>query len=443
MDIKVIILTAGKGTRMKSSKPKVLHEIGHAPMYYHVHQSAKNLISDKPIFVTSAENQQIKDSLRELQIDAEIVIQQKQKGTGHAVKVALDNISDVKKITLILYGDTPLILPSTLKRLVKSVNANAPFSFLGFQTNNPQSYGRIFTDEQGYIKKIMEAKEINQEDSSVPPICNSGILCALMEPLSKLLPQISNSNSSREYYLTDIAELALTSGLHTNLVLCDEEETLGINSQIELAAAEKVFQKRSREHFMHKGITMIDPDTVYFSFDTEISPDVIIEPSVHFGKNVQIQSDVVVHSFSYLEGCHVSAGSKIGPYARIRPGTFIAEDSKIGNFVEIKATKLGQRNKVSHLTYVGDAEIGDDTNIGAGTVFCNYDGQNKHKTTIGKGAFIGSNTLLVAPVKVGDHSFTGAGSVITQDVPEQSLSIARARQKNLNNKAPRKKTKLD
>ena len=438
MNITVVILGAGKGTRMKSKKTKILHEIGGIPIYLHALNSAEGLVPSKTLFVTSRDNQALLESLQHFDVKADVVIQDEQLGTGDAVAVALQSLPELTGIVVVLYGDTPFVKTSTLTKLVRSVKQDVPFAFLGFETLHPGNYGRIKLDTEGYIQKITEAKDCNHVDSSLS-LCNSGIFCSQVDVLTKLLPQISNENTSGEYYLTDIAHLASEQGIKTRLVQCDEHETLGINTRNDLAVAEHVFQSQMRNRFMSEGVTLIDPNSVYFSFDTKIAPDVVIEPNVKIGKEVSIDTGAVIHSFSYLEGCTISEGAQIGPFARIRSSSEISKDAKVGNFVEVKASKLGARTKVSHLSYVGDASVGEETNIGAGTVFCNYDGVSKNKTVVGSQTFIGSNTLLIAPVEIGNEAFTAAGSVINQNVPDHSLGIARKRQKNLLNKAPNHK----
>jgi len=438
MSITVVILGAGKGTRMKSKKTKILHEIGGIPIYLHALNSTEGLVPSKTLFVTSRDNQALIESLQHFDVKADVVIQDEQLGTGDAVAVALQSLPELTGIVVVLYGDTPFVKTSTLTKLVRSVEQDVPFAFLGFETLHPGNYGRIKLDTEGYIQKITEAKDCNHVDSSLS-LCNSGIFCSQVNVLTKLLPQISNENSSREYYLTDIAHLASEQGIKTRLVQCDEHETLGINTRNDLAVAEHVFQSQMRNRFMSEGVTLIDPNSVYFSIDTKIAPDVVIEPNVKIGKEVSIDTGAVIHSFSYLEGCTISEGAQIGPFARIRASSEISKDAKVGNFVEVKASKLGARTKVSHLSYVGDASVGEETNIGAGTVFCNYDGVSKNKTVVGSQTFIGSNTLLIAPVEIGNEAFTAAGSVINQNVPDHSLGIARKRQKNLLNKAPNHK----
>ncbi len=436
MNVAVVLLGAGKGSRMQSQEPKVLHEIAGAPMYYHAFQAAQDLKPTRTVFVTGPENRKIINSLQAFDVSAEVVVQPQQLGTGHAVSLAMQELGNFAGTVLVLYGDTPLLKPTSLQRLLKSAEDGSSFAFLGFEATNPRRYGRVFLDDAGYVSRIREAKDLEPGESR-HNLCNGGILCGQAKALTELIPLIRNDNASGEYYLTDIPEIARMRGIRTFLARCTEAEAMGINTRSELAAAEAEYQCRARELFMARGVSLVDPQSVYFSYDTDINPDVRIEPNVVIGRGVSLQSHVVIHSFSYLEGCSIASGVRIGPFARIRPGTHIDVGARVGNFVEIKATALGAGAKVSHLTYVGDAEVGKDTNIGAGTVFCNYDGTRKNRTVVGDNAFIGSNTLLVAPVEVGDGAITGAGTVVTRNVPADSLGIARSKQINKVGLAPR------
>ncbi len=328
---------------------------------------------------------------------------------------------------IVLYGDTPFIRPETLQAMLEARAAGAGVVVLGFEAAEPGGYGRLVLDETGGLAAIVEAKDASPEQRAIR-ICNSGLMAADAATLLELLNEVGNDNAKGEYYLTDVVALARARGLSAAAITCPEAETLGVNSRADLAGAEAAFQARARAEAMANGATLTDPGTVWFALDTVIGRDVVIGPSVVFGPEVTVESGATIHAFCHLEGCHVSGGARIGPFARLRPGAEIAEDAHIGNFVEIKNAIVEEGAKANHLTYIGDARIGAGANIGAGTITCNYDGVFKHRTEIGAGAFIGSNSALVAPVSVGARALVAAGSVVTDDVPEGGLAIARARQ---------------
>jgi bifunctional UDP-N-acetylglucosamine pyrophosphorylase/glucosamine-1-phosphate N-acetyltransferase len=328
---------------------------------------------------------------------------------------------------LILYGDTPFIRAETLEKMA-AARANFEVVILGFNAANPGRYGRLVMAGDT-LEKIVEFANATNEECAIT-LCNSGVIMANSATLQGLVSQIDNDNASGEYYLTDIVEIARQRGLSATSVTCDESETLGINSRAKLAAAEAAFQTRARQQAQQDGVAMQAPDTVFLAHDTVIGRDAIIEPNVYFGPDVTIESGTHIRAFSHLEGCHVSQGAIVGPFARLRPGAELSENVRVGNFVEIKNAQIGNGAKVNHLSYVGDAEIGKTANLGAGTVTCNYDGVMKHKTIIGEGAFIGSSTMLIAPVKIGANAMTASGSVITKDVPDAALALARAPQIN-------------
>lgn len=420
-----IVLAAGKGTRMHSSLPKVLHPVGGLPMIGHVLHTAQSLSPESIQVVVGHQAEKVEAYLP---VGINTVSQEQQLGTGHAVAqvkpaLAQDTYDDI----YILYGDTPLLRPHILAQMQQQRVVGAEVVVLGFEADVPGAYGRLILGEGGILEAIVEEKEATEAQKSIHT-CNSGVMCVSGALLFQLVDKIGNDNAKGEYYLTDIVALARAMQKQCKVVLCDEDDVLGVNSRGELATAERVFQNRKRREALEKGVTMIAPETVYFAYDTNIAADVYIEPNVFFGPGVQVATGCVIKAFSHLEKCTLAAGVTIGPFARLRPGTHLEEGARIGNFVEIKNTHVGPDAKINHLSYIGDATVGAQANIGAGTITCNYDGQRKHKTTIAEGAFIGSNAALVAPVTVGQGSYVGSGSVITQDVPENSLAIARERQ---------------
>ncbi|NBR91107.1 MAG: bifunctional UDP-N-acetylglucosamine diphosphorylase/glucosamine-1-phosphate N-acetyltransferase GlmU [Rhodobacteraceae bacterium] len=357
----------------------------------------------------------------------EVVLQAEQKGTGHAVDQARAALADFDGDVIVLYGDTPFIRPETLEAMVNA-RRTADVVVLGFEAKDPGRYGRLVMQGQS-LERIVEFKDASPEERAIT-LSNSGVICANRETLFDLISAIDNKNASGEYYLTDIVGLANAKGLKATAVTCDESETLGINSRAELAMAEAAYQSRARSEAQENGVTLISPETVHFAHDTLLGRDAIIEQFVVFGPGVTVESDAVIRAFSHLEGCHVGQGAIVGPYARLRPGAELGDEAHVGNFVEIKNAILGTGAKANHLTYIGDADVGEKTNIGAGTITCNYDGVMKHRTTIGARAFIGSNTMLVAPVTVGNDAMTGSGAVITKNVPDGALAVARAPQEN-------------
>ena len=436
----VILLAAGNSTRMHSSTPKVLHEIGGAPLYLHALNSVKNLEIYRTLAVVGHGKADIVKSFDAHNLTIVPVVQERRRGTAHAVSIALKELQDHIGLVIVLYGDTPFVKKSTIEKLVTCVHSGIAVGVLGFETQKPDGYGRLVHDQNGTLTRIVEHSDASEKDAAIK-LCNSGILCAKRQTLEELVSKVDNHNASGEFYLTDIINIAVCLGKRCTYVTCDEEETLGINSRKDLANAESVFQDRCRDQAMDNGVTLIDPQSVQFSMDTKIGNDVIIEPHVIFSKRVSIDSDARIRSYSLLEDCQVGSGAIVGPFARLRPGTVIGNNARIGNFVEIKASMIGSGSKIQHLSYIGDAEIGQNTNIGAGTIVCNYDGFSKHQTRIGNNSFIGSNTLFIAPVHVGDGVITAAGSVITSDVPDNALAISRTKQTNKSNYADKIRNK--
>ena len=354
-------------------------------------------------------------------------MQTEQLGTAHAVGCARDALAGFKGDAVVLYGDTPFISVNTLESM-GAARASHDIVVLGFEAADPGRYGRLITDGNA-LTRIVEFKDSTDEERAVT-LCNSGVIMARADALFDLIDAVGNDNAAGEYYLTDIVEIGRAMGMTATVVTCDEAETLGINSRSELVAAEATFQARARTEALDDGVTLLAPDTVYFAYDTVLGRDAVVEQNVIFGPDVTVESGARIRAFSHLEGCHVSRGAIVGPYARLRPGAELQENVHVGNFVEIKNAVLAEGAKANHLTYIGDADIGERTNIGAGTITCNYDGVFKHRTTIGADAFIGSNTMLIAPVTVGHEAMTASGTVVSKNVPDGALAVGRARQEN-------------
>ncbi len=427
MAIALIILGAGMGTRMNSDMPKVLHQIAGAPMLVHAMKSGAALDPERTVIVAGHGAEAVGKAAKAYDSDAVIAIQSEQLGTGHAVAQAREALDGFDGDAIVLYGDTPFIQPETLAAMT-AARLTHDIVVLGFEAADPGRYGRLIM-QADQLDRIVEFKEASDKERAVT-LCNSGVVAADAQTLLALIDAVDNDNAAGEYYLTDIVGIARAKGMTATVVQCPEAETMGINSRAELAGAEAVFQTHMRNAAMADGVTLTAPETVFFAHDTVVGRDTIIEPNVIFGPGASVETGATIRAFSHLEGCHVARGGIVGPYARLRPGAELAEDVKIGNFVEIKNAQIAEGAKVNHLSYVGDAEIGARSNIGAGTITCNYDGVFKHKTTIGADTFIGSNTMLVAPVTVGDAAMTGSGSVITRNVPPGDLAVARAQQDN-------------
>jgi bifunctional UDP-N-acetylglucosamine pyrophosphorylase/glucosamine-1-phosphate N-acetyltransferase len=427
MSNSVIILAAGKGTRMESDLPKVLHHLAGAPMLLHVMSSSATLEPERLVIIAGHGADAVGAVARDYSETAQVVLQSEQLGTGHAVSQAKSALADCTGDVIVLYGDTPFVRPETLQALL-AARKTADIVVLGFQPANAGRYGRLVMQGSA-VSRIVEYKDASEQERAIT-FCNSGVICAKADVLFSLLEAVGNDNASKEYYLTDIVQLANDCNLSVAAVHCDEAETMGINSRAELAQAEASFQSRTRMEMMALGVSLTAPETVYFAYDTVLGRDSQVEPNVVFGPGVTVENGARIRAFSHLEGCHISSGAVVGPYARLRPGTELAENVRIGNFVEIKNARIEDGAKVNHLSYIGDANIGEASNIGAGTVTCNYDGVGKHHTEIGASVFIGSNTMLVAPVTVGDAAMTASGSVITKNVEPGALAIARSEQSN-------------
>ena len=428
-----IILAAGEGTRMKSSLPKVLHKIAGLPLVCHVVRQVQSIGKSDIAVVVGRGADEVSSAVKEFSKTANIYLQKERLGTAHAVLSAREILSKNYDDVLIVFGDTPLIEAKSLERARDELAHGADIVVMGFVTENPSGYGRLI-EKDGKLQEIVEEKDATTEQKKIK-FCNGGVMALNGKLALSLLEQIKNENAKKEYYLTDIVKIGVSRELEVRAISIPFENVIGVNTRVELSQAEALWQKRRAKELMLSGVTMLRPETVYFSYDTEIDRDVIIEPNVFFGLNVKVETGVVIHGFSHLEGAIVKAQSEIGPYARLRPGAILENSSKVGNFCEIKNAKIGEGAKVNHLTYIGDAVVGGHTNIGAGTITCNYDGFNKWKTIIGENAFIGSNSALVAPVEIGDGAYVASGSVITDQVPENSVAFGRARQINKEGRA--------
>ena len=427
--VAVVVLAAGQGTRMKSDLHKVLHPIAGRPMLLHLLASAAALNPVRTVVVAGARRGQIEASVAPLGVV--VAIQAEQLGTGHAVlqaKAALDGFDgDV----LILYGDVPLVTAATMRRMLDRLHEQdaPPAVVLGFRPSDPGAYGRIVSEDNRTIAKMVEFNDASDVERQLN-LCNSGLMAVRSGDLFALLAQVGNDNAAGEYYLPDIVMLALKHGRVSAVIETDAVEVAGVNSRAELAAVEGEWQVRRRAQAMADGATLIAPESVWFAWDTQVGRDVLIEPNVFFGPGVRIADGATIRAFCHFEGATIGPGAEVGPYARLRPGTVLGEKTKIGNFVEVKKTVMGKGAKANHLTYLGDAEVGAGANVGAGTITCNYDGFFKYKTEIGAGAFVGSNSALVAPVTIGPGAIVAAGSVITADVAPDALAVARAKQES-------------
>ena len=428
-----IILAAGEGTRMKSSLPKVLHKIAGLPLVCHVVRQVQSIGKSDIAVVVGRGADEVSSAVKEFSKTANIYLQKERLGTAHAVLSARQMLGENYDDVLIVFGDTPLIEAKSLERARDELAHGADIVVMGFITENPSGYGRLI-EKDGKLQAIVEEKDATTEQKKIK-FCNGGVMALNGKLALSLLEQIKNENAKKEYYLTDIVKIGVSRELEVKAISIPFENVIGVNTRVELSEAEALWQKRRARELMLSGVTMLRPETVYFSYDTAIEGDVVIEPNVFFGLNVKVETGVVIHGFSHLEGAIVKAQSEIGPYARLRPGAILENSSKVGNFCEIKNARIGEGAKVNHLTYIGDAVVGGHTNIGAGTITCNYDGFNKWKTIIGENAFIGSNSALVAPVEIGDGAYVASGSVITDQVPENSVAFGRARQINKEGRA--------
>ena len=422
-----VILAAGQGTRMKSPTPKVLHKVAGRTMLDLAIDAAQELGCDRIVVVVGAHSPEVGAHVRARLGEHAIAVQDPPLGTGHAVLAARDALASFTGDVVITYADCPLLTAATIEPLFDLHGTGADLAVLGFEAADPGAYGRLIMGEDCELHRIVEAKDASPQEKAVRA-CNSGVIAADAALLFALLDDVGNDNAKGEYYLTDVVGLAVQQGLLAHATFAPEESVMGVNSQAELALAEAAFQHRRRRQLMTDGVTMSAPDTVHLAFDTHIAGGVTVEPYVVFGPGVKVEAGAVIRAFSHLEQALVRKGAIVGPYARLRPGADIGAGAHIGNFVEVKNVKVGEGAKANHLTYLGDGTVGARANIGAGTIFCNYDGFDKFQTHVGADAFIGSDTALVAPVTVGEGAFTGSGSVITEDVPANALALGRGRQ---------------
>lgn len=421
----VIVLAAGKGTRMKSDLHKVLHPIAGHPMLLHLLSSLGEVGLDRQVIVAGDRREQIEAALGGS--GAEVVVQEPQLGTAHAALMAKEALADFSGLVLVCFGDVPFLSAATVRRLCGALTGGAKVAVLGFRPADTAAYGRIIADGDGTVRKMVEHKDASAEERAVN-LCNSGVIVAHSDDMWRLLEAVGNDNAAGEFYLPDVATNAIAEGARVVVVETDEAEVMGINSRAELAEAEARWQQRRRRLAMDEGASLIAPETVWFAWDTQLGRDVLIEPNVFFGPGVRVADGAKIRANCHIEGASLGAGVEVGPFARLRPGTVLEEKAKIGNFVEVKKATMGKGAKANHLTYIGDAEVGAGANIGAGTITCNYDGYFKYKTIIGERAFIGSNSSLVAPVKIGADAIVGAGSAVTRDVAAGELRIVRGEQ---------------
>ena len=422
-----VILAAGKGTRMKSALPKVMHAVGGRAMIDWSVALAREAGCGRIVAVVHPSQDMLIGHLKAAHPDVAIAFQDPPLGTGHAVRCAEDALKGFGGELAVLYGDSPLVPAGVIAALFEGVAGGAQLGVLGFEAADPGLYGRLITNAAGDLEAIVEAREAAPDQLRVR-ICNSGVMAGRAKDMFRLLQKITNENAKGEYYLTDLVGLARAEGGRCALVTASEDDLIGCDSKSDLAEAEGIFQARRRMALMEAGVTLIAPETVFLAHDTAIAADVVVEPNVVFGPGVTVAAGARIKAFSHLEGVVVGEDCEIGPFARLRPGTVLGRGVRVGNFVETKNTGMGEGAKANHLAYLGDGQIGAGANIGAGTIFCNYDGYLKHQTTIGEGAFIGSNSALVAPVNIGDGAYVGSGSIITKDVPEDALAVARAHQ---------------
>jgi bifunctional UDP-N-acetylglucosamine pyrophosphorylase/glucosamine-1-phosphate N-acetyltransferase len=421
-----VVLAAGEGTRMRSGRPKVLHEIAGRSLLAHALAAVREAGASQVAVVVGPDREDVAREAREIIPEAQVFVQAERLGTAHALLAAEEALRQGADDLIVAYGDTPLIEAGTLSKLRQPLADGAAVAVLGFEARDPGGYGRLLMDGDRLLA-IREERDASAAEREIR-FCNAGLIALRGDMALDVLRRIGNRNAKGEYYLTDAVSIAAEMGCRAVAIAAPEEEVQGVNDRAQLADAERVMQERLRRAAMANGATLIAPETVFLSHDTRIGRDVLIEPNVFFGRGVTVEDGVVIHAFSHLEGAHLAKGVSIGPFARLRPGAELGPDVRIGNFVEIKNVQLGAGVKVNHLTYLGDATVGANSNIGAGTITCNYDGFAKHRTVIGEGAFVGTNSSLVAPVTIGRNAYIGSGSVITDDVPADALALGRGRQ---------------
>jgi len=423
-----IILAAGEGTRMLSAMPKVLHSVGGLPIVSHVVRAAIEAGSSRVAVITGPGHESVRSAVGELAPEVHFFEQAERRGTAHAATMARELWQDVDGYVAVIYGDHPLLRSENFSGIIARLDEGCDAAILGFEPADPTGYGRFVTDGDRLLA-IREHKDATAAEREIG-LCNACILAFRAGVFRDLIGKVEPNNAQGEFYVTDLVELANSAGYKVGYAIAPERDVMGVNDRAQLARAEALFQELRRDDFMAAGVTLHDPRTVYFSFDTQIGRDVVIEPNVFFGPGVKIGEGTVIHAFSHIEGATIGAGASVGPFARLRPEANLEDGAKVGNFVEIKKSRIGRGAKVNHLTYIGDADIGSKANIGAGTVTCNYDGVNKAQTRIGANAFIGSNSSLVAPVEVGEGAYIASGSIITRNVEPDALALGRARQEN-------------
>jgi bifunctional UDP-N-acetylglucosamine pyrophosphorylase / glucosamine-1-phosphate N-acetyltransferase len=423
----IVVLAAGKGTRMNSAQPKVLHKIAGRSLLGHVLALAQARKDARLTVVVGPEMEEVAAEARRIAPGTEVCIQKHQRGTADAVLAAREILARHTGDVLVLYADTPLLTPETIDNLLGVLDRQAAVAVLGFEARDPGNYGRLLTESDGTLIAIREAKDASPAELQTR-LCNSGVMALRRDDTLDVLDAVKNDNTKGEYYLTDVVEIVRSRGGRTGVIVCPEDEVLGINQRSELAGAEAIWQRRARARVMAEGATLVAPETVWLSHDTTIGRDVTIEPNVFFGPGVTVGDGAEIRANCHIEGAAIGAGARIGPFARLRPGADLGDNVHVGNFVEIKNVRLGNGAKANHLSYLGDGNVGAGANIGAGTIFCNYDGFFKHRTEIGERAFIGSNSALVAPVKIGEGAYVGSGSVITKDVASGALALERSSQ---------------
>ncbi|MFM6949783.1 MAG: bifunctional UDP-N-acetylglucosamine diphosphorylase/glucosamine-1-phosphate N-acetyltransferase GlmU [Novosphingobium sp.] len=421
----VIVLAAGKGTRMKSDLHKVLHPIAGHPMLLHLLGAIGEVGVARTVIVAGDRREQIEAALAGS--GSEVVVQEPQLGTAHAALQAKAALAGFSGLVLVCFGDVPFLQAATVRRLCDALAGGAKVAVLGFRPADTAAYGRIIADHDGTVRKMVEHKDASHEERAIN-LCNSGVIVAHSDDMWRLLEAVGNDNAAGEYYLPDVATNAIAEGARVVVVETDELEVMGINSRAELAEAELRWQQRRRKQAMDDGASLVAPESVWFAWDTQLGRDVLVEPNVVFGPGVAVADGVKIRAFCHIEGASLATGVEVGPYARLRPGAVLEEKAKVGNFVEVKKAVMGKGAKANHLSYIGDAEVGAGANIGAGTITCNYDGYFKYKTVIGERAFIGSNSALVAPVKIGADAIVAAGSAVTRDVLDGELRIVRGEQ---------------
>ncbi len=419
-----IILAAGQGTRMKSPLPKVLHPVGHRAMLDYAIDAAQALGCERIVVVVGTHSPQVRDHVEARLGEGAIAVQDPPLGTGHAVRAAETALAGFEGEVVVTYGDVPLLKAAD----IAPVFGGSGVTVIGFEARDPGAYGRLVMDGDT-LSAITEAKEASAKVLAITT-CNSGVMAAPASLLFSLLAEVTNANAKSEYYLTDVVELARKRGAPTRAVMAGEDAVMGVNAQSELAQAEALFQSVQRDAMLAAGVTMSAPDTVHFAWDTQVGAGTVIEPFVVFGPGAKVAEGARIRSFSHVEGASVATGAEVGPYARLRPGADLGPDVKVGNFVEVKNVLMARGAKANHLSYLGDGTVGAGANIGAGTIFCNYDGFNKARTEVGEGAFVGSNSALVAPVTIGAGAIVGSGSVIVEDVPDDAMALGRGRQVN-------------